>query len=134
MEILSIGWIDSLVMAAAMGMAGCPHVYRRQAVFGFMAFDFTASLTGWTLTVPRATIVLLAFALSFAVIAAARKWPALYGLVPVLCSVDNLFMGSGGGPFRFLPALGEGVASGIVAWAGFKLGGLLLKHVKGVTA
>ena len=37
------GWIDSFVMAAAMAISGCPRVYRCQAVFGFMAFDFLAS-------------------------------------------------------------------------------------------
>ncbi len=134
MQLEMLGWIDSLLMAAVMAMTGCPRDHRRQAIFGFMAFDFLASFAGWSLTAPRAIAVLFAFALSYAAIGAARKRPILNALVPVLCSVDNLFLGGVSGPFQFWPAAAEGVASGIAAWAGFRLGSLLLERMKGAVA
>src|SRR5450631_2935995 len=116
------GSIDSLLVAAAMAIAGCPQAYRRQAIFWFMAFDFVATFTGWSFGVSQETAVLFALALACPVLYAARKRPALYAVLPVLCSVDNLFMGAGDGRMQFWPAAGAAVSSGILAFIGFSLG------------
>ncbi len=125
-----IGWIDSFVMATAMALAGCPRTYRRQVIVGFMIFDFLGSLAGLSLDAGRALIVVSAFALSFVAIYAGRKRPAFYALVPILCATDNLFSG----PSQAGSAVVDGVASGVVACAGFWLGAFLQKRFKGAAA
>jgi hypothetical protein len=134
MEAPVIGWIDSLLMAAAMAVAGCPRTYRRQAIFAFAAFDLLASFAGLPFTAWRGAAVVFAFALSFAVIGLARKRPVLFALVPVLCAVDNLFLPVNAASSQLSAALSDGLASGIMASVGFSLGAFLLKRVEGATA
>jgi hypothetical protein len=119
------GWIDSFLMAAAMAASGCPRAYWRQAITGFVVFDFLASRAALPFDVPGALAVLLAFGLALALIRAGKARPEFYLLVPVLGSVDNLFV-AGNDVFQFWPALGEGFASGVAAWAGFSLGKAIL--------
>jgi hypothetical protein len=125
------GSIDSLLMAAAMAIAGCPEAYRRQAIFWFMAFDFVATWTGWSFGLSHATAVLFALALASPVLYAAPKRPALFALLPILCSADNLFMGASDGPMQFWSAAGAAISSGILAWMGFSLGSFLARRIKG---
>lgn len=127
------GWIDSFLMAAAMAVSGCPRAYRRQAIAGFIAFDFLASRAALPFDVPGAGAVLLAFALAFALIRAGMTRPVFYLLVPVLGCVDNLFVASND-VLQFWPALADGMASGVAAWAGFSLGNAIVareQRVKG---
>jgi hypothetical protein len=125
------GSIDSFLMAAAMAIAGCPQGYRRRAIFWFMAFDSAATWTGWSFGVSDGTAVLFALALAGPVLYAARKRPALYALLPVLCSTDNLFMGASDGPAQFWSAAGAAISSGFLAFIGFSLGSLLARRVQG---
>jgi hypothetical protein len=126
------GSIDTLLVAVAMASAGYPQSYRRPAIFWFTAFDFVATWTGCSFGVSQGTAVLLALALAYPVLHAARKRPALYALLPVLCSVDNLFMGASG-PMQFWSAAGAAISSGILAFIGFSLGGLLTRRIQGAT-
>jgi hypothetical protein len=131
--ITNAGWMDSFLMATGMAISGCPLTFRRQVIAGFIAFDFLASFAGLSLNVPGAVAVVLAFALAFALIRAGMTRPVFYLLVPVLGCVDNLFV-AGSNTFQLWPALSEGVASGIAAWAGFTLGCAILapdKRTKG---
>ena len=131
MEMQITGSLDSLLVAAAMAIAGCPRAYWRQAIFWFMAFDFVATWTGWSFGVSHPAAVLFALALACPVLYAARKRPALYALLPVLCSADNLFKGPGDGPMQFWPAAGAAISSGILAFIGFSLGSLLARRIRG---
>jgi hypothetical protein len=127
------GCIDSFAMAAAMAASGCPRVYRRRAVVGFMIFDFLASCFALPFSPPRALVVFFAFAFSILLIHAGTRRPALYLLVPVLCCLDNLF-GASGGPMQFGSAAAEALGSGVLAWAGGAVGGLLRDRLKGAIA
>jgi hypothetical protein len=133
MGIPIIGSLDSLLIAAAMALAGCPQAWRRQAIFWFMAFDFVATFTGWSLGVSYGAAVFFVLALACPVLYAARKHPGLYALLPALCSADNLLMGRGDGPMQFWSAAGAAVASGILAFVGFSLGSLLARRIQGAT-
>jgi hypothetical protein len=125
------GSIDSLLVAAGMAIAGCPQAYRRQAIFWFMAFDFVATWTGWSFGVSHAAAVLFALALACPVLYAARKRPALYLLLPVLCSADNLLIGAGNEPMQFWTEAGAAIVSGVLAFLGFSLGSLLERRIQG---
>jgi hypothetical protein len=127
------GWVDSFLTAAAMAVSGCPRNFRRQAIAGFIVFDFLASLAALPFDLPGAVAVLLASALAFVLIRAGMTRPVFYLLVPVLGCVDNLFVARND-VFQFWPALAEGIASGVAAWAGFSLGNAILvrkQRVKG---
>jgi hypothetical protein len=125
-----IGCIDSFVIAAAMAVSGCPRAYQHKAVLGFAAFDFLASWLAFPFTTQHAWIVLIASALSFVLIYAAKRWPTLFLLVPVLCCLDNFF-GASGGRFQLGSAAAEAVASGAMAWMGCSMGSLLRDRSKG---
>jgi len=75
---------------------------------------------------------LFVLALACPVLYAARKRPALYALLPVLCSLDNLLIG-GGSATPFWPAAGASIATGILAFIGFSIGGLLGRRMQGVS-
>src|SRR5437868_3454337 len=130
MEIRIVGSIDSFLVAAAMALAGCPQTWRPQAILWFMAFDFVGTSTGWSLGVPHGAAVAFALALAFPVLYAARKRPVLFLLLPLIGSADNLLMG-GEGPMRFSAAAGAAICTGILAFIGFSLGGLLSHRIQG---
>jgi hypothetical protein len=125
------GWIDSFLMAAAMAVSGCPRVYRLQAIAGFMAFDFLASRAALPFEVPGAIAVLLAYALAVALVRAGMMRPIFFLFVPVIGCVDNLFV-AGSDVIQFWPALAEGIASGVAAWAGFSVGKAILTRTQRV--
>jgi hypothetical protein len=126
------GSIDSLLISVVMAIAGCPQAYRRQAIFGFMAFDFVAACTGWSSGVSPALAVLSVLALSCPVLYAARTRAALYALLPILCSIDNLLIGASDSPLQLWLATRDAICSGILAWAGFTFGTSLTGRMKGV--
>jgi len=133
MEIPIIGSIDSLLMAAAMAVVGCPRAWRTQVILWFIAFDFAATFTGWSFSVAHGPAVLLVLALACPVLYAARKRPSLYFLLPVICSADNLLLGSGDGPWQFWSAVVAAASTGILAFVGFSLGGLAARRIQGGT-
>jgi hypothetical protein len=113
-----MGSIDSLLMAAAMALTGCPRAYQRRAIFGFMAFDFLASFAGLPISAMATTTVTFAFVFSFAIIFVGKHKPLLYAFVPILCCVDNLFADTSV-PFRVWSAATDSITSGALAWIGF---------------
>ena len=94
--------IDSFVAAAAMAAADCPGTLRRAAIAGFAAFDMLAGLTGLSLGPAAATpIILTAMIAATVILAPARKYPALFLLIPILLSADNLALGAGDAQVSF---------------------------------
>jgi hypothetical protein len=111
--------IDSFIAAAAMAVAGCPRTWRRALIAGFATFDMLAGLSGLSLSPSAATaIVLIALIAAAAILAPARKYPALFLLVPVLFSADNLALGVTDVHISLSSALIDGVSSGVMAAAG----------------
>jgi hypothetical protein len=112
--------IDSFVAAAAMAAVDCPGTLRRAAIAGFAAFDMLAGLTGLSLSPAAATpIILTAMIAATVILAPARKYPALFLLIPILLSADNLALGAADAQVSFRSALIDGVFSGALAAAGF---------------
>jgi hypothetical protein len=125
------GSIDSFLVAAVMAITGLPQAYRRQVVFGFMAFDFVAAWTGGALGASASATAGFAIVAAFLALYLLGKGPATFVLLPVLCSIDNLIMGASDGPLQLWPAAVEGACSGVFAWMGFLLGSVLATRMKG---
>jgi hypothetical protein len=118
-----LGSIDSLLIAAAMAITGAPPGWRRRAVVGFAVLDFVGAWIGRpTLALFPVAALLVSLLLAGPVLYAARRRPMLYALLPVVCAVDNLLIGSEGGPSQVLSAAMDGVASGLLAWIGLAIG------------
>ena len=121
--------VDSFLAAAGMALAGCPEIYQRRAILGFMACDMLASMAGASMGVAVSpAAVLPALAVAAVVLAYARRWPLLYLVAPVLLSIDNLVMGAADAPVSLPFAALDGVWSGALAWAGFALARSAMAH------
>jgi hypothetical protein len=114
--------IDSLIAAAAMALTGCPEIYWRRAVTGFIAFDTIAGIAGssFGITVTGAALIPAVAAAAFA-FGHARRYPVLYLFVPMLLSIDNLVAGAAEKSVSLWSVGIDGIASGVLAWAGFTL-------------
>jgi hypothetical protein len=114
-----VGSIDSFVVAAAMTFAGCPGLYRRRAIVGFLALDMLAGYAGsWLGVAVPAGVTIAGLALTVLAFIAARRWPVVYLVLPFLCCLDNLAIGAAD-PSSLWSVAADGFWSGTLAWAGF---------------
>jgi len=114
--------LDSFLATAAIGLAGCPNTHNRRIILAFVACDTAATILRGSLPIEFTplTVALVLFA-ALIIGSCARQPPAMYMVLPLLLSLDNLIVAD---PTVDLGALAlmSGVFSGLAALFGFLVG------------